>query len=67
MQLNELRKLAGLPLVEADSGLAEKVYTMLMSQSFADWYEEEFQDHVEGAEGAQDKAAVLAKIAQMLG
>lgn len=44
----------------------EKVYNMLFSQDFADWYENEFMLHVEGDENALSKEDILEEIRNML-
>jgi hypothetical protein len=44
----------------------EKVYNLLFSQDFSDWYENEFMLHVEGDENALSKEDILEEIRNML-
>jgi len=46
--------------------LEEKIYNMMFSQDFAEFYEGEFMAHVEGAEGALSKEQILEEIRFML-
>lgn len=49
------------------STIEEKVYNMLFSQDFADWYENEFMLHIEGDENALSKKDILEELKGMLG
>lgn len=42
------------------------VYDMLMSASFADWYDTDFIDHVERDPGCKDTNDILLDISEML-
>ena len=46
--------------------LEEKVYNMMFSQPFAEFYEGEFMAHVEGAKGALSKKEILEEIEHLL-
>lgn len=46
--------------------IEEKVYNMLFSQDFSDWYENEFMLHVEGDENALSKKDILEELKGML-
>ena len=45
---------------------ADRVYQMLGSQTFADWYEGDFMAHIEGDEGAKEQDAIIADINGMI-
>ena len=71
LTLNEARKIAGLsakPVMEAEekSVKVSAVLNMLNRQKFADWYEKDFADYIEGAEGAKSKADILDDLSKML-
>lgn len=42
------------------------VYDMLMSQSFADWYDTYFIEHVEGVDGFKGVDEICSDISEML-
>jgi hypothetical protein len=46
---------------------ALSIYRVLVSQDFDDWYENIFDDHVKGDEGAPDQVEIINDIAQMFG
>lgn len=48
------------------STIEEKVYNMLFSQDFSDWYENEFMLHVEGDKNALSKKDILEELKGML-
>ena len=44
----------------------ENVYNMLMSQSFADWYDNRFMAHVMGEEEADSKEEIFKSLKDLL-
>lgn len=44
---------------------AEQIYNALSTQSFYEWYDIEFADHIEGAEEAPSKEEILEAIEAM--
>lgn len=49
------------------SEAAEKIFQMLITQGFDEWYKKEFQDFVEGVEGAGSREDMISAIEEMLG
>lgn len=52
---------------EREMSVAEKVYHMLMSQEFDDWYSGEFLKHVLGEDDTKPKDMLIDEIKSMLG
>jgi len=46
--------------------IIQKVYDMLMSQTFVDWCESDFMDYVEGEEECKTKKEIKEDIERML-
>lgn len=46
--------------------IVKAVYDMLMSQSFADWYDTDFIDHVEGGPSYKSADDIFSDIFKML-
>jgi len=43
----------------------ETLYKILCGQRFADWYEHEFVEHIEGGDNAKTKTEILGDLARM--
>jgi hypothetical protein len=46
--------------------IAQSVYDMLMSQDFANWYENHFMDHVYGEEGCKTSDEIITDIIELI-
>ena len=46
--------------------IVKAVYDMLMSQSFADWYDTDFIEHVEGVAGFKGVDEIYSDISELL-
>ncbi|MFY0656428.1 MAG: hypothetical protein JXR12_06730 [Neptunomonas phycophila] len=49
-----------------DEKTVKAVFGMLMGAAFEEWYENDFQDYVEGEEGCKSKEEIQADIKRML-
>jgi len=54
-----------MPELMSDKNI-KKVYNMLMTQTFADWHDGEFMDHVEGEENCKNKKEICEELKLML-
>ena len=52
---------------EKEMSTVEKIYHMLMSQEFDDWFRGDFMDYVEGDQNAKPKDIIFDDISSMLG
>jgi hypothetical protein len=46
--------------------VALKIYNLLMSQSFAVWFENDFMDHVYGEEGCKSSDDIIKDIIELV-
>jgi hypothetical protein len=49
-----------------NNDIVRAVYNMLMSQSFADWYDTYFNEHVEGVDGFKGIDEIYSDISELL-
>lgn len=52
---------------EKEMTIEEKIYAMLMDQTFMEWYDNDFNDHIEGDAEAKSKKELLEDIKKLLG
>ena len=52
---------------EREMPVEEKVYHMIMSQSFEDWHRKDFDDHLMNEKGCKSKKQILEDIKRLLG
>jgi hypothetical protein len=46
--------------------VALKIYNLLMSQSFTEWYENDFMDHVYGEESCKSSGEIIKDIIEQI-
>lgn len=62
-----IQEFAKLVEQEQNRQLLEKIYNGIHKQTFADWHNREFEDHVTGEDNCRTKEQILADITKLFG